>query len=87
MSSDPERAACLVGAANREIERVVTAVKLAAANETLRNFAAVSVAASAAALILNILPVTAPVSAVVLLSMAGPLYLAQHANLVDLEVT
>ena len=59
---------------------------MAAANDTLRNFAMVSVAA-AAAFLLNIMPVTAPVSAIILLSMAGPLYLAQHANLVDLEVT
>ena len=86
MSSDPEHAG-LIGAADRGIDRVVTAVKMAAADETLRNFAAVSVAASAAALFLNVLPVTAPVSAVVLLSMAGPLYLAQHANFVDLETT
>ena len=84
LSVNPDYAG-LIGAADRDIDRIGAAVGLAAADETMRNFAAVTIAAaSAAALITNILPATAvPVSAIVLLSMAGPLYLAQHVNLVN----
>ena len=79
----------LIGAANADVDRVRAAVEAAAADETMRNFTAVSVAAAtAAALVANILPSSAvPVSAIVVLSMAGPMYLAQHANLVDRRLT
>ena len=84
LSVDPEYAD-LVGAVNADVDRVRAAVEAAAADETMRNFAIVSVAAAtAAAVVANILPLSAvPVSAIVLLSMAGPMYLAQHVNLVD----
>ena len=75
----------LIGAVNADVDRVRAVVEAAAADETMRNFAIVSVAAAtAAALVANILPSSAvPVSAIVVLSMAGPMYLAQHVNLVD----
>ena len=89
MSSDPEYAG-LIAAANRDVDRIRAAVESAAADETMRNFAAVSLAAaSAAALIANMMPATAtaaPVSAIALLSLAGPMYLAQHVSLVDRQV-
>ena len=84
LSVDPDYAG-LIGAADRDINRIRAAVGAAAADETMRNFAAVTIAAAtAAALITNIMPATAvPVSAIALLSLAGPLYLAQHVNLVN----
>ena len=84
LSADPDYAG-LIGAANRDVDRVRAAVEAAAADETMRNFAAVSIAAaSAAALMANIMPATSvPASAIALLSLAGPMYLAQHVVLVD----
>ena len=88
LSVDPEYAG-LIGAVNADVDRVRAAVEAAAADETMRNFAIVSVAAAtAAARVANILPSSAvPVSAIVVLSMAGPMYLAQHVNLVDRRLT
>ena len=89
MSSDPEYAG-LIAAANRDVDRIRAAVESAAADETMRKFAAVSlVASSAAALIANMMPATAtalPVSAIALLSLAGPMYLAQQVSFVDRQV-
>ena len=64
LSVDPDYAG-LIGAANRDVDRVMAAVEVAARDENILTARAV------------------PVSAIAVLSMAGPMYLAQHVNVVD----
>ena len=64
LSVDPGNAG-LIGAANRDVDRVMAAIEVAAIDESILTARAVSV------------------SAIAVLSMAGPMYLAQHVNVVD----